>query len=92
MKVDTTFYTLFGACDHFRMTIIAQEDADDSPFALQSSMPIHEINGNLGAVMFHNGLLYAVARTVHQIYTITLDNNVTLLAGTGERVTKMVPR
>jgi|GEM_PF-897134 len=40
---------------------------------------------NLGHIFYHEGLLYTVARGAHQIYAVTLDGEVTLIAGTGER-------
>ena len=40
---------------------------------------------NNGHLIFHEGLLYVVARSAHQIYTVTLDGDVTLLAGSGEQ-------
>lgn len=41
--------------------------------------------GNNGHVVYRDGLLYAVARGDHQVYMVTLDGEITLLAGTGER-------
>lgn len=40
---------------------------------------------NNGHILFHNGLLYVAARGGHQIYALTSDGDLTLLAGTGER-------
>ncbi len=41
--------------------------------------------GNNGHILFGNGVLYVVARGGHRIYTVTLDRQVTVLAGTGNR-------
>lgn len=42
--------------------------------------------GNNNAhILYHDGLLYIVSRGEHQIFTITLDGEVELFAGTGER-------
>lgn len=41
--------------------------------------------GNNGHIFYLNGLLYVVSRGGHQIYTLTLDGELTLFAGTGER-------
>lgn len=38
---------------------------------------------NNGHLLYKDGLVYVAARSVHQIYTITLSGSVTLLAGTG---------
>ena len=38
---------------------------------------------NNGHLVYHDGLLYVVARSAHQIYTVTLDGGVELLAGSG---------
>jgi DNA-binding beta-propeller fold protein YncE len=40
--------------------------------------------GNNGHIFFLDGLLYVAARGANQIYTLTLDGELTLLAGTGE--------
>ncbi|MCA9727439.1 MAG: T9SS type A sorting domain-containing protein [Candidatus Eisenbacteria bacterium] len=40
---------------------------------------------NNGHVSYHNGLLYVVARGANQIYSVTLDGTVRLVAGSGER-------
>lgn len=40
---------------------------------------------NLGHLVYRDGLLYTVARSAFQIYTVSLDGEVTLLAGTGTR-------
>jgi predicted GH43/DUF377 family glycosyl hydrolase len=40
---------------------------------------------NNGHIFYHNGLLYVVSRGGHQIYTLTLDGDLAVLAGTGER-------
>lgn len=40
---------------------------------------------NNGHILFHDGLLYVVSRGGHQIFTLTLEGDLTLLAGTGER-------
>lgn len=40
---------------------------------------------NNGHVTFANGVLYVVARSAHQIYQVTLDGDVSLLAGSGMR-------
>jgi len=39
---------------------------------------------NSGHIYFLDGLLYVAARGANQIYTLTLDGELTLLAGTGE--------
>jgi sugar lactone lactonase YvrE len=41
--------------------------------------------GNNGHIFFHRGLLWVVSRGGHQIYTLTLDGELALFAGTGER-------
>lgn len=41
--------------------------------------------GNLGHLLFGNGVLYVVARGAHQIYQVTLEGRATLLAGSGTR-------
>ncbi len=41
--------------------------------------------GNNGHVFFHDGRLWVVARAAHQIYTVTLDGQVELFAGSGEK-------
>ncbi len=40
---------------------------------------------NNGHILFGNGVLYVVARSAHQLYEVTLDGEVTLLAGSGHR-------
>jgi sugar lactone lactonase YvrE len=40
---------------------------------------------NNGHLVFGNGVLYVVARGHHRLYTLTLDGNSTLLAGSGQR-------
>lgn len=40
---------------------------------------------NNGHIVWGNGVLYVVARGAHQIYELTLDGELTLLAGSGER-------
>ncbi len=40
---------------------------------------------NNGHLVFRNGLFYVVARGAHQIYTIDLEGNVELLAGSGKK-------
>ena len=40
---------------------------------------------NNGHILWGNGVLYVVARGNHQIYELTLDGELTLLAGSGER-------
>ncbi|MDH3733126.1 MAG: hypothetical protein OEU54_06305 [Gemmatimonadota bacterium] len=40
---------------------------------------------NNGHIVFGNGLLYVVARANHQIYELTLDGELTLIAGNGGR-------
>lgn len=40
---------------------------------------------NNGHLVYHDDLLYVVARSAHSIYTVTLDGEIALLAGTGER-------
>ena len=40
---------------------------------------------NNGHITFANGVLYVVARSAHQIYELTLEGDLTLLAGTGTR-------
>ncbi len=40
---------------------------------------------NNGHLVFGNGILYVVARGNHQLYTVTLGGEVTLLAGSGRR-------
>ena len=40
---------------------------------------------NNGHIFYRDGLLYTVARSAHQVYSITLDGEVTLIAGSGER-------
>jgi sugar lactone lactonase YvrE len=40
---------------------------------------------NNAHLAFHDGLLYLVGRGAHQIFTITLDGGVDVLAGTGAR-------
>jgi sugar lactone lactonase YvrE len=40
---------------------------------------------NNGHIVFGNGVLYVVARGNHQIYELTLDGELTLIAGSGER-------
>lgn len=39
--------------------------------------------GNNGHLIYHDGLLYVVARSAHQIYTVSLDGTVEWLAGAG---------
>lgn len=40
---------------------------------------------NNGHLLFGNGVLYVVARTANQIYEVTLEGDVTLIAGSGTR-------
>jgi sugar lactone lactonase YvrE len=40
---------------------------------------------NNGHIVFGNGVLYVVARGNHQIYELTLDGELTLIAGSGRR-------
>jgi sugar lactone lactonase YvrE len=40
---------------------------------------------NNGHILWGNGVLYVVARGANQLYELTLDGELTLLAGTGER-------
>jgi len=40
---------------------------------------------NNGHLVFRNGLFYVVARGAHQIYTVDLEGNVELLAGSGKK-------
>ncbi len=40
---------------------------------------------NNGHITYGNGVLYVVARTNHQLYQLTLEGELTLMAGTGER-------
>ena len=40
---------------------------------------------NNGHIVFGNGVFYVVARGNHQIYELTLDGELTLIAGSGER-------
>ncbi|MEN8143765.1 MAG: hypothetical protein ABFS14_02335 [Gemmatimonadota bacterium] len=40
---------------------------------------------NNGHILFANGVLYVVARSAHQIYELSLDGDLTLLAGSGKR-------
>lgn len=40
---------------------------------------------NNGHITYGNGVFYVVARTNHQLYELTLDGELTLIAGTGER-------
>jgi sugar lactone lactonase YvrE len=40
---------------------------------------------NNGHLVYHDGALYVVARTAHQIYRVTLDGQATLFAGLGEK-------
>ena len=40
---------------------------------------------NNGHITFHKGELFAVARSAHQIYRITLDGKASVFAGTGKR-------
>jgi hypothetical protein len=40
---------------------------------------------NNAHLIYDNGLLYIVARGVHQIYAVALDGELTLLAGSGQR-------
>jgi outer membrane protein assembly factor BamB len=48
--------------------------------------PLAELpGGNNAHLTYMNGLLYVVDRGNHQIYTVTLDGETTLFAGTGER-------
>lgn len=45
-----------------------------------------EIPGNNnGHLFFHDGALWVVARSAHQIYRVTLDGEVELVAGSGEK-------
>lgn len=40
---------------------------------------------NNSHILYHDGILYAVSRDSHQVFTVTLDGEFELLAGTGER-------
>lgn len=40
---------------------------------------------NNGHLLYHEGTLYVVARSAHQIYMVTLDGEIELLAGSGEQ-------
>lgn len=40
---------------------------------------------NNGHLIFHDGMLYVVGRSAHQIFTVSLSGDVTLLAGSGEQ-------
>jgi sugar lactone lactonase YvrE len=41
--------------------------------------------GNGGHLLYHDGLLYVVSRGSNQVFTLSLDGSLTVLAGTGER-------
>ncbi|MBO3697000.1 SMP-30/gluconolactonase/LRE family protein [Roseivirga sp. E12] len=43
---------------------------------------------NNGHLVFRNGLFYVLARGAHQVYTIDLEGNVELLAGSGKKGNK----
>lgn len=53
-------------------------DGDASVFA---TIP----GNNNGHLVFHENTFYVVARSAHQIYTVTLGGEVSLLAGSGEQ-------
>lgn len=53
-------------------------EGEVSPFA---TIP----GGNNGHILYHDGLLYVVGRGSHSIYTLTLDGQLSLFAGTGAR-------
>jgi len=40
---------------------------------------------NNGHVLYHDNVLYVVARAAHQVYRVTLDGEMELFAGSGER-------
>ncbi|MEQ9425309.1 MAG: hypothetical protein RJQ09_12870 [Cyclobacteriaceae bacterium] len=40
---------------------------------------------NNGHLIYRDGILYVIARTAHQVYTVDMERNVELFAGTGER-------
>jgi DNA-binding beta-propeller fold protein YncE len=40
---------------------------------------------NNGHILYHDSLLYVVSRGGHQVFTLTLEGDLALLAGTGER-------
>jgi hypothetical protein len=42
-------------------------------------------NNNGHIVYARDGIFYATARSAHQIYAITVDGDISLLAGSGER-------
>ncbi|MEO1645346.1 MAG: SMP-30/gluconolactonase/LRE family protein, partial [Chloroflexota bacterium] len=70
--------TLYVA--NFRGSSIAQVMPDGEVTRLA------QLPGSNGAhVLYHDGILYVVSRGTHQIFTVTLDGEVELLAGTGER-------
>ncbi len=58
--------------------VMVTPDGEASRFA---TLP----GGNNGHVVFGNGVLYVVARGNHQIYQLTLEGELTLIAGSGER-------
>ena len=53
----------------------------DGSEALFATIP----GNNNGHILYANGVLYVVARFANQIYTLTLDGERTLLAGSGRR-------
>ena len=53
----------------------------DGDMSLFANLP----GGNNAHLIYHDGLLYVVARGAQQIYTLTLDGQVKLFAGTRER-------
>ena len=55
-----------------------------TPAGLVTSLAIVPGNNN-GHLTYHDGDLYVVARARHQIYKVTLDGQVSLFAGTGQR-------
>lgn len=65
---------------NFRNNVIVKvtPEGEDELFAM---LP----GGNNSHITYHDGLLYAVSRGENQVFTITLDGEITLLAGTGEK-------
>jgi len=47
--------------------------------------------GNNGHVTYHDGALFVAARKDHKIYRLSLDGDVEVFAGTGERGHRDVP-
>lgn len=72
---DGNFYVAnFGNGDVVKVT----PEGEASRFA---TLP----GGNNGHLVFGNDVLYVVARGAHQLYTLTLDGEPTLLVGSGQR-------